>query len=502
MDLIETIVGTLRDSSACHEVIEAVRARRSWLSELGAVDLENDTRPDWQLQERIAWIERTCELDSLEAQPELDPSSFEEAETLWAARVSRRFCGEVTPQEVPQAVLVTGQPGAGKSVVCEIARRELAGQGGCVLVDSQLFLLLHPCCSLAPDDSAADFAEVLASSASLVAALLVDESISRRTHLIVEIADSHAAAAAELSQALRQAGYRVDLIALCIPGSISWQRIQDDVSAERPWFERTPSHAEHRESWSLHLALCQTLAGNDAVDEVYLLSQQADIVPVRQSGLVHPDALRARMAELAGGELPSGRDDQSESASTPSAHHTSTGRKVMLGSFPKPPDATQPDDVAQPLSSASLTAGPAQESTQPPARRPIKLGKFSSDPTRQQPSTALAMDPAVRRPLAHDHATSSSPATLNSARSEGTERRTAAVSPNAPLVDKPASPAMITAETEPSAGLPQSAHPAAPAPHTAEIDWSRYPAEQRNAIRRRLEMQQAIHRIAHANDGE
>ncbi len=129
MDLIETIVGTLRDSSACHEVIEAVRARRSWLSELGAVDLENDTRPDWQLQERIAWIERTCELDSLEAQPELDPSSFEEAETLWAARVSRRFCGEVTPQEVPQAVLVTGQPGAGKSVVCEIARRELAGQG-------------------------------------------------------------------------------------------------------------------------------------------------------------------------------------------------------------------------------------------------------------------------------------------------------------------------------------------------------------------------------------
>ena len=49
-----------------------------------------------------------------------------------------------TPQEIPRAFVTGGQPGAGKSLLAEIAKNELRGVGGYLVIDADRYRNKHP----------------------------------------------------------------------------------------------------------------------------------------------------------------------------------------------------------------------------------------------------------------------------------------------------------------------------------------------------------------------
>ena len=206
----------------------------------------------------------------------------QQLEQAWQLLALERFLSGSRPQSAPQAILVAGQPGAGKSVLAEAARRGLREHGGCVTIDPTELLLLHPAYTVATPDDAELAGESLRGSAAQLAGQLVEEAVKLRRHLVLVCTFDTAEMSETLATFLHDRSYRVVVLIACVAPAQSWSRVSrrsDPLHSTRGVLR--VSQTEHDDKCRQLLEALDHFEQSDAVDELHLLTGDGHLIASR-----------------------------------------------------------------------------------------------------------------------------------------------------------------------------------------------------------------------------
>ncbi len=130
------------------------------------------------------------------------------------------------PRDKPRAIIIAGQPGAGKTAFTEAAQAELADKGGSVVIDPDALRERHPGYEpfLHQNDKTA--AERVHPDASQWAKELRQDAIEGRRNIVLDATLNDKDKARELLGQLRGAGYQIEVRALAVHQRDSRQGIQ------------------------------------------------------------------------------------------------------------------------------------------------------------------------------------------------------------------------------------------------------------------------------------
>lgn len=160
----------------------------------------------------------------------LTQTEFEQYRAAEVARVTQH----AKPATKPRAVLLAGQPGAGKSNAREAALKELSeGGDGAVVVDPDDARAAHPrypTLMRQDDRTAAALTHV---EASAVAEASRDAAIAQGMNIVIDGTMKSPDKAKQLVQTLVDAGYEVDVVALCVDPAESWAGVQSRYEAQK-----------------------------------------------------------------------------------------------------------------------------------------------------------------------------------------------------------------------------------------------------------------------------
>lgn len=125
------------------------------------------------------------------------------------------FLSVSAPQGKPRAIIVAGQPGAGKGSLAKAAREELAADGGSVLIDPDRLRTWHPNYQLhLENDKTA--AERVHADASQWAKELRQDAIEGRRNIVLDATLNDKDKTRELLGQLRKAGYETEVRVLAV----------------------------------------------------------------------------------------------------------------------------------------------------------------------------------------------------------------------------------------------------------------------------------------------
>lgn len=161
--------------------------------------------------------------------PGLDPADYllpePENRRIFHQRIVPTQMWGISPRETPVAVFLVGQQGAGKSRVSEMIAKVLNRHGGFVDVDSDLYKPYHP-----------DYDGLMARDDKMMAACTGADGRAwtarahkhvreHRLNAIVHTTSQNGPAVGQIMEAYRQAGFRVEVLALGVPEAMSNQGI-------------------------------------------------------------------------------------------------------------------------------------------------------------------------------------------------------------------------------------------------------------------------------------
>jgi predicted kinase len=138
-----------------------------------------------------------------------------------------------TPSKKPKAIILAGQPGAGKSKVAAKARERLAETGQPVTLDPDEARRLHPLhgpLMNRDDKTAADLTHQDASDAT---DSLRKHAIEQRFNIVVDGTLKTPEKAEALVQELIDAGYEIEIVALCVDPDTSFQSVNERYEKEK-----------------------------------------------------------------------------------------------------------------------------------------------------------------------------------------------------------------------------------------------------------------------------
>ncbi|MGH8083592.1 MAG: zeta toxin family protein [Lysobacter sp.] len=114
----------------------------------------------------------------------------------------------------PTAIILAGQPGAGKSGVAKQAMADLGGPNSALVVDPDSLRDFHPRVDTFRKDSPYDWADDTHKDASQWAKELRGKAIEDRKNLVIDTTLGDGGKAVELVKGLQDAGYKVEIRAL------------------------------------------------------------------------------------------------------------------------------------------------------------------------------------------------------------------------------------------------------------------------------------------------
>lgn len=212
------------------------------------------------------------------------------SEEVLAGTVLPSVLGGAVSQRRPVVVFVAGQPGSGKTLVVDLVHRALGRRGGAVRVDRDAYKHVHPCYTafLAEDVRTAGVRvrpETYRWQAEVEARVRAD-----RYDAVVEAPLAEVQEFLNEAAAYRQAGYRVEIVALAVPEAVSQLGILDR-------YLRLAEEGKARYvSWENHdacaAALVDTLRMVEAahlVDRVFVVRRAEVALEVVYSNDVGPD---------------------------------------------------------------------------------------------------------------------------------------------------------------------------------------------------------------------
>lgn len=134
----------------------------------------------------------------------------------WRLLASARYVGSNSAADNPWAIVVTGQPSAGKSVVIESLRTTLSEEDSFVLIDPSELESLHPARPVLLSNREFEALEGLRGDAAELASELLDRAVEDSRHLVLACTFEGEAAAEGLVTWLQESGYTIRIIALAV----------------------------------------------------------------------------------------------------------------------------------------------------------------------------------------------------------------------------------------------------------------------------------------------
>lgn len=195
--------------------------------------------------------------------------SPEEHESIRQQICSRELSG-TTPQDKPKAVILAGQPGAGKSALKEQARWEFGRCGGAVEVDTDELRDDHPDYADFCKENDRTAANRVQADAGQWADELIFDASSDRRNLIIDGTLKNPGNAKRLASELRARDYEVEVRALAVAKEDSllgihtryWRKKEKDETGR--W---TPELV-HNEACDGMLRSCEALEQEGLVDRI------------------------------------------------------------------------------------------------------------------------------------------------------------------------------------------------------------------------------------------
>lgn len=148
-----------------------------------------------------------------------------EHQTIFEQRIKPNFFAVVKPSSQPVAIILGGQPGAGKSGMVDAAMIELEPRGGAVRIVGDNLRNYHPRhrSLMKHDDKTAAF--YTNGDARKWVEKAIDEAKAQRVNIVHESTMRDANKVADVMQGLRAAGYEIDARALAVNSRLSEQGI-------------------------------------------------------------------------------------------------------------------------------------------------------------------------------------------------------------------------------------------------------------------------------------
>jgi hypothetical protein len=151
--------------------------------------------------------------------------SSEDSRRLFVKRIVPQLLAGREPQQEPAAVILVGQPGAGKTRLSEMLARRLNERGGFADIDTDLYKPYHP-----------DYAELMARDDRLMTLYIGPEGREwmrqaqdyvreHRINVLVHDIANDPAVSAATARSYRAAGFRVEVAALGVSQAMSDQGI-------------------------------------------------------------------------------------------------------------------------------------------------------------------------------------------------------------------------------------------------------------------------------------
>ncbi|QWP74968.1 zeta toxin family protein [Lysobacter sp. K5869] len=148
------------------------------------------------------------------APPLDDKTHKEEFERRVLPSVNYDSIPSVPEGQNPTAIILAGQPGAGKSGVAERAKQDLGGGMNAIVVDPDAMRDFHPKVDEFRKASPYNWADDTHKDASQWAKELRDKAIGDRKNLVIDTTLGSGPKAVELVEGLQKAGYNVEIRAL------------------------------------------------------------------------------------------------------------------------------------------------------------------------------------------------------------------------------------------------------------------------------------------------
>lgn len=144
---------------------------------------------------------------------------------IFRKRILPRYLAEVTSRENPVAVVLVGQPGAGKTRAAQQLRDVLAAEGGFVEVDSDLYKPFHPQYAALLETDDRIMAAAIGPDGRAWMAQVQDHVREHKLHALVHEIAQDPECFAQTLNAYRDAGFRVVVVALAVAEGLSRQGI-------------------------------------------------------------------------------------------------------------------------------------------------------------------------------------------------------------------------------------------------------------------------------------
>lgn len=193
----------------------------------------------------------------------------------WRRLCGRRMMAGCIAQEVPLAILVTGQPGAGKSVAATGFRTLLRSQGGAVMIDPTELAILHPAQVVSRRDGS-EQNEFLREESGRCAVEILESAVNRRYHLIVNCLFQCPDSARPLVDYLRLAGYTILIHGLVVNPDLTRHRIELRRQSHRLCQHPVRYDGDHHDQMCVRLQVAMEWLGASSDWKTLLLWDEQD----------------------------------------------------------------------------------------------------------------------------------------------------------------------------------------------------------------------------------
>lgn len=158
--------------------------------------------------------------------PDMYALSEEEHERRFRERVVPRYFKSIAGSSAdPTAVILGGQPGAGKTALLEPAEKDLRAIGPTVVINGDDLRSFHPDYSRLQKTDPENAAQLTNHDSGRWVEKLIAEGIERRVNLVIESTMRNPDVFAATSQRLLDAGYSVEARAIAVNERLSWQGV-------------------------------------------------------------------------------------------------------------------------------------------------------------------------------------------------------------------------------------------------------------------------------------
>lgn len=219
----------------------------------------------------------------------------------WPQTARRRYLRPAPARETPLAILVVGQPGAGKSVLAASLRATFDLQGGCVSIDPTELAQLHPGYVTGGQRDEREVWTQLRPDAADLAADLFEQAVSRRQDLLLECTFDTADAAELLLGYLREQRYQTLVVVAVAAPVISWRDVQRRYRRQCDTWPvgRRIERDYHDEVFENLLSVLERIETGRLADELHLIGREGQVLAslTRSDGFV-PGTCRRVYAQI------------------------------------------------------------------------------------------------------------------------------------------------------------------------------------------------------------